>query len=97
MRKTDLSQRHGPAPSLGSDVLKFFPFVPDASWYQQYWYERQPGRIQKLVGCLSRLLPGRNPARRGSRSAIQPVQGTSPGRLGPAVLIQNNSAQARGT
>jgi hypothetical protein len=56
MGKTTLSERRDPEATGEPQVLQFFPFMPDASWFQKYWYEREPGRIGTMVGRLHPLL-----------------------------------------
>jgi hypothetical protein len=56
MGKTTPSERRDPEACAESEVIQFFPFMPDASWFQKYWYEREPGRIGKMVDRLHPLL-----------------------------------------
>jgi hypothetical protein len=55
MRKTAGSERRGPDPSADIDAMRLFPFMPNSSWYQEYWYEQEPSLIRKVFGWLFRL------------------------------------------
>ena len=56
MGKTTPSERRDPEPTEDTGVIQFFPFMPDESWFQKYWYEREAGRIGTMVGRLHPLL-----------------------------------------
>jgi hypothetical protein len=46
------------------DILQSFPFIANAAWYQEYWYECEPSRIHKLAALLIRLALQQNKPRR---------------------------------
>lgn len=49
---------------MNSNVLRFFPFMGEASWFERYWYEREAVPIRKLVSRLLLLRPGNHLTRR---------------------------------
>jgi hypothetical protein len=43
-------------PSSEEDTeIRFFPFMPDPTWYHEYWYVHEPGWIQTATLQALRL------------------------------------------
>jgi len=74
MRKIALRKYSKFDANSDPNILQSFPFITNAAWYQDYWYEREPGRIHKLVALLLRLRPGRN---KPSRKAVEVLDSQS--------------------
>ena len=75
MPKTTHYQHRVADPSAYPGVINFFPFMRCPNWYREYWYEKERGRIRKLLDRLFRL---------GARPPLPPSAVTVPGkRSGP--------------
>lgn len=59
MRNKALRKHSNSAATPDPDIVQSFPFITDAGWYQEFWYEREPGWIHKLIALLFRLRPQR--------------------------------------